>query len=284
MHVHVWRHPHVFQVIGLKNELEFKAILHVHAPFHKLSQLGMSTWAYHKVIDHTKKASLKKYDVIIALTPHERDILIKKFGTPERKIVVIHNGINDKIDNFTKMSLANSQTVLYIGRISKSKNIELLVKAMEHVNKEKRNAKLLLAGPDEGLIVKLKNYAHKHGVNIDYLNVVTDEQKAYLYNQCTLFAHPAVYEPFGITLLEAQAFGKPCVITGNGGQIYIAPPGRTSIYAKPNPKSFGKAISLLLDNNELYNNLSINATNWALEYLWSKTLPEYDRLYDRTCQ
>lgn len=279
VHVHAWRHPHVFQVAKLKDELCFKAVLHGHAPFHKLSQIGVLTWSYHKVIDTVRKSCLKKYDWLIALTPHEKNILIKKFGIQEKKIVIIPNGI-EKVDNRSEGSAPNSPVVLYLGRISRSKNVQLLVDAMKYASEERADMKLLLAGPDEGLIVKLKNRACTHHINIDYLSTVTEERKVELFKQCTIFAHPALYEPFGITLLEAQAFGKPCVITGDGGQIYVAPSGKTSMYALPNPKAFGAAISSMVTNVDLYKTLSANAKSWALSYLWSKILPEYDLLYD----
>jgi len=280
IHVHAWRHPHVFQVARLKDELGFKAILHGHAPFYKLNQLGMLTWIYHKVVDRVKKASLKKYDVIIALTPHEKYILIKRLGVQGEKIVVIPNGITAELGNCAKISTENFYMVLYLGRISKSKNLDLLVKAIRNVKTKNENVKLVMAGPDEGLITSLNDYALKHSINFQYLGIVSDNEKSTLYQECTIFAHPALYEGFGITLLEAQAFGKPCVITGEGGQVYVAPPRRTSLHVKPSPRDMGQAISLLLSDKELYRELSDNAKEWSSQHTWSRILPKYDSVYN----
>ncbi len=278
VHVHVWRHPHVFQIAKLKERMGFKAILHTHAPFHKMSQLGVPTWLYHKTVDCFMKGVLRKYDKIIALTPHERKILVKKLGVEEEKVVIIPNGIDDSFSNSSECRINIDPIVLYVGRISRQKNIDLLVKAMEWVRNEAL-AKLVLAGPDEGLITKLKSYAQRHNISFDYLGMVSEEEKRRLYCECSIFAHPAIYEPFGITLLEAQSFGKPCIITGDGGQMYVAPPGRTSLHAKPNPKSFGEAMSLLLSDKTLYERLSANAREWAKQHLWSRILPIYDKIY-----
>jgi glycosyltransferase involved in cell wall biosynthesis len=100
-----------------------------------------------------------------------------------------------------------------------------------------------------------------------------------LYSRCVIFAHPAIYEPFGIALLEAQALGKPCIITGYGGQLYVAPPGYTSLYAKPSPDDFGEKMAILLTDEELYKKLSRNARVWAFQHLWSKILPKYYEIY-----
>jgi len=281
VHVHVWRHPHVFQVARLKRKLNFKAILHSHAPFHRLNQLGVVTWLYHRVVDMLMKKVLREYDQVIALTPHEKSVLEKKLGVNEDKITVIPNGIDDELAAlaYSVSTSMSDNIVLYLGRISYSKNVDLLVRAMVYVKRDVPGSKLVLAGPDEEIIAKLKRYADKRGIDLRYLGVVSEDEKRKLYSECKVFAHPALYEPFGITLLEAQAFGKPCVITGEGGQLYVAPPGKVGVYAEPNPRSYAKAISILLMDRHLYMKLSINAKAWASQYIWSKILPKYERLY-----
>ncbi|MCR8456025.1 MAG: glycosyltransferase family 4 protein [Crenarchaeota archaeon] len=284
VHVHVWRHPHVFQVAKLKEMLNFKLLLHAHAPFHVFNQLGIVTWLYHRAVDWSMKGVLKKYDVIIALTPYEKTVFEQKLRVPKEKIVIIPNGVDDRFfysaQNIMK---TDSPIVLYIGRISKSKNVGLLVKAMKYVRSEIRDVRLVMAGPDEGLALELRRYAQKYSINFHYLGVVSENEKCKLYGECSVFVHPALYEPFGITLFEAQAFGKPCIITGMGGQLYVAPPGKTSLHAKPNPTDFGKAISLLLKDERLYERLSANAREWASRHLWSKILPKYDEVYSKLC-
>jgi glycosyltransferase involved in cell wall biosynthesis len=283
VHVHVWRHPHIFQVAKLKKKLKFKAVIHTHAPFHKLNQLGLITWLYHKAVDKIGGGVLREYDAVVALTPHEKNLLVGKLGVKPEKITIIPNGINDEISNINiDVEERKDPMVLYVGRVSRSKNVDLLVKAMRILAK-KMVAKLVLAGPDEDLVAKLERYSMKYGIDFHYMGQVSELKKYELYSECTLFAHPAIYEPFGITLLEAQAFGKPCVITGIGGQLYVAPSGMTSLYAVPNPKDFGEKIATLLMNERLYKELSGNAKKWALQHLWLKILPKYDKLYDQLC-
>jgi|GEM_PF-683026 len=287
VHVHAWRHPHVFQVAKLKKKLKFKAVIHTHAPFHKLNQLRLTTWLYHKAVDQIRKGVLREYDAVIALTPYEKNLLVGKLGVKSEKIKIIPNGIDDEISGVNistaEIEMMNKNPmILYVGRISRSKNVNLLIKAMKMLTR-KKVAKLVLAGPDENLIVKLKRYSRRFNIDFHYMGQISEVEKCKLYSKCTIFAHPAIYEPFGITLLEAQAFGKPCVITGDGGQLYAAPPGVTSLHAMPSPGDFGEKIATLLMSEKLYKELSSNARKWALRHLWSKTLPEYDRLYDAVC-
>jgi len=278
VHAHVWRHPHVFQVAKLKERLRFKAVLHGHAPFHKLGQLGALTWLYHRVVDVFMKGTLRMYDRVIALTLHEKSVLVSRLGVDVERVIIIPNGIDDELLESPITSNCNENVVLYIGRVSRSKNLDLLVKALRWVE-GRASVKLVLAGPDEGEASRLRDYAWRYHVNLRYLGTVSESEKRNLYAKCKVFVHPAVYEPFGITLLEVQAFGKPCVITGEGGQLYAAPPGKSSVYAEPNPRSFGKAVSLLLNDEELYMRLSKNAREWASKHAWSKILPRYIELY-----
>lgn len=282
VHVHAWRHPHVFQVAKLKERLGFKAVLHGHAPFYNLDQLGFVTWTYHRIVDLIKKNALKKYDSVIAISPYEKYVLTKKLRVNEDKIVIIPNGIDDELIKIAEKSRdydSNGDSIiLYVGRLCREKNIGLLVKAVDYAIKEIKTVRLILAGPDEGMWNKLLRYQKTS--SIKYVGSVNRNAKLQLYVSSKIFANPATYEGFGITLLEAQAFGKPCVITGNGGQVYTAPPSITSLHTKPNPKDFGEAISLLLSDEELYKKLSANAKKWASHYAWSRMLPKYEEVYD----
>jgi hypothetical protein len=85
VHVHAWRHPHVFQVAKVRKRLKFKAVIHTHAPFHKLNQLGLTIWLYHKAVDQIRKGVLREYDAVVALTPYEKNLLVGKLGVKSEK-------------------------------------------------------------------------------------------------------------------------------------------------------------------------------------------------------
>lgn len=277
VHVHVWRHPHVFQIAKLRRVMGFKAILHGHAPFHGLNQLGLITWTYHRLADTFGRDYLRAYDKYIALTRHEANIA-KRLGLDESKIEAIPNGVEEDKCNVNNDARAENQ-VLYLGRISKQKNITLLLKAMKHVTKEVSDTKLILAGPDEGLLHDILNYAKRHGIDTQYLGEVNNELKHGLYLESTVYALPSLYEPFGITLLEAGIHGTPSAITGNGGQAEAAPPNLASLWAEPKPEKYGKAITTLLTDEELRKKLGLQAREWAQRHVWNRTLPRYEELY-----
>jgi glycosyltransferase involved in cell wall biosynthesis len=279
VHVHVWRHLHVFQVVKLKRRLDFKAVLHGHAPFHKLSQLGLVTWLYHRLIDVFLVNYLKLYDAYIALTPYEAEKIVR-LGLEKDKVIIIPNGISE--DNCRKDGVTDrdEDLVLYLGRVSKAKNIDLLVKAMVFVSNVASRVSLVLAGPDEGIAKNLIEYAKKKNIRLQYLGMVSEAVKHELYMKSYVYAFPSLYEPFGITLLEAAQHGLPSIITGFGGQLYSAPPNVASIWAKPNPSHYAQGIVELLTDRNLWRKLSENAMKWSQDFLWSRILPKYEKLYN----
>jgi len=279
VHIHVWRHPHVFQVAKLKKEVGFKAVLHGHAPFHRFSQLGVVTWIYHRFVDSLGRNFLKSFDLYVALTRYERRI-VSKLGFNEDGIIIIPNGIDEDNCNINFNSKAENQ-ILYLGRIDRSKNLTLLIKSMRYVSEKIKNTKLILAGTDEGLVENLIDYARRHNINVQYLGEVYGGFKHKLYLESKIYVLPSLYEAFGITLLEAGIHGTPSVITGSGGQIEVAPPGLASLWAEPKPKKYGEAITVLLTDETLNKRLGLQARRWAQQFTWNKILPRYEELYRR---
>jgi glycosyltransferase involved in cell wall biosynthesis len=279
VHVHVWRHPHVFQVAKLKRRLGFKTVLHGHAPFHKLSQLDPVTWLYHRFVDMFLVNCLKLYDVYIALTPHEAEKAVR-LGLEKNKVIIIPNGISEDSCRKDGVTDRDEGLVLYLGRLSRAKNIDLLVKAMMFVSKAVSKAYLVLAGPDEDVVKNAIEFARRRSIRLQYLGLVSEAIKHRLYLKSYVYALPSLYEPFGITLLEAAQHGLPSVITGFGGQLYSAPPNIAGVWAKPNPVDYAQGIVELLTDRNLWRKLSENAMKWSRSFLWGKILPKYEKLYN----
>jgi glycosyltransferase involved in cell wall biosynthesis len=151
---------------------------------------------------------------------------------------------------------------------------------MKYATKSINNMELIMAGPDERLAQKYVRYAKRSNMKIRYIGQVSEMEKHRLYLESMVYALPSFYEGFGLTLLEAGIHGTPSVITGEGGQLYAAPPNRASLWAKPNPKDYANTITTLLTDKELWKKLSQGAREWAQQHTWNKILPKYEKLYN----
>jgi len=68
---------------------------------------------------------------------------------------------------------------------------------------------------------------------------------------------------------------------GRGEQLYAAPPGIASLWTKPHPRDYAKAIVMLLTDKNLREKLSRQAREWAQRRTWGRILPRYEKLYEK---
>ncbi|MCH4816717.1 MAG: glycosyltransferase family 4 protein [Saccharolobus sp.] len=264
LHVHVWRHPHIFQ---LRN-IDSIRILQPHSPFYMREQVGYITFIYYKLIDKIGKNAIKKYN-IISMTPLEQEILYRKFSINSE---LIPNGVDDEL--FSVNSKGDNY-YLYIGRIGKEKNILTMLRAYRL---SRISRPLIIAGPDNGFVKEIIKYSETNNIHAKYLGEVSDKDKIDLLSKCRALINPSPYEGFGLTLLEAQAMGKPVIIVGHGGQEFAAPPGKSSIRAENDVESLAKAF-IQMEDEVLYKKLSEGATTWAKNFRYSMILDKYLRFY-----
>jgi len=139
---------------------------------------------------------------------------------------------------------ATSVLVLYAGRLSPEKHLDLLVRAVGHAAHHGRapDLRLVLAGdgPDATRIAALARTVVPG--RLHFIGNVTDRAAlAALYASADVFAHPNHREPFGIGPLEAMAAGVPVVVPDGGGVRTYANDGNAWL-AEPEAAAFATAI------------------------------------------
>ncbi len=96
----------------------------------------------------------------------------------------------------------------FVGRLSREKNLQTLIAAMERIDMPDRRVSLLVAGsgPNEG---ELKDAARKSSKEIAFLGARSDVDR--ILTEIDIFALPSLTEGNPVALMEAMAFGKPIV-------------------------------------------------------------------------
>jgi len=103
------------------------------------------------------------------------------------------------------------------GRLVPYKRFDLVVEAFNRLG---RPIKIFGEGPE---YQTLKNKAKS---NIEFLGLVSDQQKAKLYQEALAYINPQE-EDFGITMVEAMAAGRPVIAYKAGGAKEIIIAGKT---------------------------------------------------------
>jgi len=261
-----------------KKALGLPFVLHLHSVEEGRTQDGSPT------IKNLEKFGAKIADIIITVSYAMRDSLIS-LGYPEKKIRVVHNGVNqNKYDpsRFPEISskefreaigVGNSPMILFIGRLSWVKGVDTLVRAMPFILREVPNAKLVILGKgdQEGLLRDMVSHMGLKDNVILHYKVVDERERLRYYAACDIAVFPSKYEPFGIVCTEAMSMAKPVIVgaTGVNGlreQIVSAGPGRCGAHINPyDPGDIAKFVVEFLKDENLRKTLGANARNRVIE-------------------
>src|SRR5258708_35355909 len=110
---------------------------------------------------------------------------------------------------------------VYLGRLTKSKNVELLVRTFNQLPEKK----LIIIGKGSELS-SLKKMAR---TNILFFEYVSEQEKWKYLTQAKAFVIASRDEDFGIAPVEALSCGVPIIGLDNGGLKETVIPGKTGI-------------------------------------------------------
>jgi glycosyltransferase involved in cell wall biosynthesis len=199
-----------------------------------------------KIIE--RLAVIASPNIITISQKTKRDLL--KAGVPERKIVVIENGVSLEKIKAAPVSKETSD-VIFIGRLMHHKNAELLVKAMKTVKERIPNVKCILVGtgPEEEKLLKLIKHSHLQN-NVEIKSNIPTDDLFGLLKASKVFVFPSEREGFGITVLEAKAAGLPVITLNheNNAAVDLVNNEVDGYLCRKDVDDFSDKILLLLEN------------------------------------
>lgn len=175
-------------------------------------------------------------------------------GIPRRKIIVTPRGVDNARFHPAKRSgcldghCSSKEAVklLYVGRVSKEKNLEILVKAFRSLVQSGEKVNLFIVG--DGPYREEMEQALTETPTI-FMGYVEGEALAEVYASCDLFVFPSTTDTFGNVVLEGQASGLPVIVTDCGGPQENIIPGKTGLVVEGNSeKSLLDGIQTLLSD------------------------------------
>jgi glycosyltransferase involved in cell wall biosynthesis len=233
-------------------------------------------------IRHLEKKIYQESTIINPVSERSAEIIRKEFKIPSEKIRVIPNPVDllqfqGKIKHHLDFDY-----VLFVGRLDKRKNLEILLKAFKELSQ--KNLKLVIFG-DGPERKHLEEEASRLGIAkyVIFTGFQPDAVKIDYLKQAKVFALTSTQEGFGISIIEAMACGIPVVSTDCGGPRDIINNEKNGFLVRVGDyKTVAQRISMIITEQSLSKNVGKagkkSVERFDIEKIGNLFLEEYESL------
>jgi glycosyltransferase involved in cell wall biosynthesis len=205
---------------------------------------------------------------IMVLSQNEAE-RFKTFGIPADKLTIVPNGLDllhfchlPPKGHFKKKFKIpeNKKMILYIGRVHKTKGLDLLIKSYAHLVLDLKcdNIFLVIAGPDDGYMTLAKSSLARQGSlnSVLFTGFISERDKISALQDADVFVSPAFYG-FPMTFLESCVVGTPIVTTTQCDELdWIS--GNVGFVTKPTKYAIAEALYSIISDHYLHERFSRN--------------------------
>lgn len=283
-----------FDVLFLPNLNQFnvdskvKVVITVHdlSPVITPEFYNLKRRFWHLFLNYCK--SFARANVLIAVSDHTKQDLIRIFGIKPEKIIVIYPGLdpNSLLENVSleqQRFVRNffglpGEFILFLNTIEPRKNLSNLISGFEAL---KNNTHLVIAGrlgwKYKDIFRQIKK--SKKSNKIKYIGYVDEKHKPSLIKLAKVLAYPSFYEGFGFQPLEASALGTPVLAS----QVTSMPEILRNSGLLVNPYSsedITTGLIEILQKEDLRQKLILNAKLNLSRFQWSNSAKELLNIFN----
>ena len=210
-------------------------------------------------------------DLVLSPSPAS-DERLRELGIAERRIGRWGRGVDlERFDPALRtpgLLPAGTINVLYAGRLTREKGVELLADAFEAAHRLQPRLHLVLAGggPEEEAL------RGRLGEHATFLGWLGGEDLARVYASADAFLFASRTDTFGQVILEAQASGLPVVAVDEGGPASLIVDGETGLLAPPEPEALAEPLLTLAQSPLVRERLRKSALAVVRERTWEASL------------
>ncbi len=229
-----------FGLLGLilKRLTGIPLVIHYHSGFYT-NEYWLKEKAYHRLLARLGVFVSKRADLIRTVSTDIKNDLIKS-GLPHNKVFYasppvsgqyfIEKDSEEEKRIINRHSLDRLKTFIFIGRLSKEKNISMIFKAIRILSEEEKDIRLLMIG-DGPQREYLQNLANAMGIkdNIIFLGIKPNKElKNYIRSGIAVLI-TSFYEGTAKVIKEAAFSGRITISTATSGVKDAIRDGETGI-------------------------------------------------------
>lgn len=229
---------------------------------------------------------VKMSNYVVALTNKEAEFYKKKGIT---NIEVIREPISlQSSPQFEisiirkKYGLKDYKTLLFVGRVSEHKGVDILIKSLPEVLNYFPKTKLLIVGENLGRLSKYAELAHrlKCNKNVIFTGTVTDLELSCIYKLADIVIMPSIFEGYGRVIVEAWSFKKPVITTKTVGLAELVSKENGILVDYGDSDALSKAIIELLSEGDVAKAMGVAGYRLVKEEItWEKAVDKLEKIY-----
>lgn len=255
------------------HDLSFQLYPETFRPAQRLYQSALARW--------TARHAAR----VIAVSQSTRADVVRHFGVPEERVVVVHNGVDDTfrpyaagtVEAFRREKGLPERFLLCVATLEPRKNIVRLLEAFARVPGA---PPLVLVGGKgwyyDTIFAAIERLGLTERVHLP--GYIPSDELPLWYNAASWFIYPSLYEGFGLPALQALACGTPSLVSSASSLPEVV--GDAAVLLDPlDVEAMAATLDRALGDPSLSATLRRKGPERARQFSWARTAEETVAVY-----
>ncbi len=212
---------------------------------------------------------------------------VEYLGVPAHKIHKLPRGVDLKFFHPDKKNthsweelglFKNGIRLLYVGRVSREKNLELLARAF--INLEDLIPDICLTVVGDGPFLEPMKSLFKPDDRVHFTGVLRGQALSGVIAAADIMVFPSTTDTFGNTVIEALASGIPCIVSDQGGPQEIIEHNKSGLrFLTAIPGQLEECIRTLAEDTQKLASFKLEARQRSLNFTHAHSADKFWEFY-----